>query len=152
MKSHGAKKNGTSTPEYNAWQNIKARCHCVSNKDYMRYYGSRGIKVCERWRESFEVFFADMGPRPSSEHSIDRIDNDGDYEPGNCQWATRKEQNRNSRHNRLVAVGSETIPLSVACELAGMEYHKVKKRLRRGWSIERALEIHDGPHAVGRVA
>ncbi len=85
---------GTST--YNTWINMKARCAKVGHLDY-KHYGGRGITICDRWLHSFENFFTDMGPKPSSELSIDRIDNNGHYEPGNCRWATAKQQRANQR-------------------------------------------------------
>lgn len=84
------------TSEYTIWKGIKQRCgnpKCTAWK----YYGARGITMCERWNNSFEAFLADMGPRPSADLSIDRINNDGNYEPGNCRWATSSEQNMNKR-------------------------------------------------------
>lgn len=89
---HGLKR----TPEYSAWQSMKARC-TYPYEHNTKYYISRNIKVCDRWLNSFENFLADMGSRPSKLHSIDRINNDGNYEPGNCRWATAHEQRMNQR-------------------------------------------------------
>lgn len=89
-------------PEYAIWANMIYRCR---NKKAANYplYGGRGISVCQRWRKSFDSFFDDMGQRPSPMHSIDRIDNDGNYEPGNCRWATAKEQRANQRPRKMAA-------------------------------------------------
>lgn len=83
--------------EYNSWRSMIGRCTRTKNNRYERY-GGRGIKVCDRWLESFPDFLTDMGPKPTPNHSIDRYpDPDGDYEPGNCRWATREEQEANKR-------------------------------------------------------
>lgn len=94
---HGAARRGLLTPEYRTWKSMLGRCRIKTSTSY-KHYGARGISVCERW-SSFENFLADMGRRPSPMHSIDRIDNDGNYEPGNCRWATTNVQSRNTRRS-----------------------------------------------------
>lgn len=89
-----------TTPEYNAWKMMRQRCSNPKNPNY-KNYGARGIRVCEEWDRSFEAFLRDMGPRPSPDLSIDRINNDGNYEPGNCRWATDHQQQTNRGNNLL---------------------------------------------------
>lgn len=97
--------------EYKTWQAMKARCTNSKNKSYIDY-GARGIKVCDRWLESFENFYSDMGDKPAGDYSLDRVDNDLDYSPDNCRWATRDEQNRNKRCNKQVTVNDVVMLVS----------------------------------------
>lgn len=98
---------------YRIWAAMRARCRNKRNSAY-RYYGARGIRVCERWDLSFEAFLADMGEPPTDRHSIDRINNDGNYEPGNCRWVTQNIQTQNSRHAKLTVEDVDSIRLRVA--------------------------------------
>jgi len=135
---HGHGRAKAQTAEYHTWCHIKARCLVPTDKSFPRY-GGRGVTVCARWQESFEHFLADMGPRPSVAHSIDRVDNDGPYAPENCRWATRVEQARNKRTSRLIDYQGEKISLAEACERAGAPYKRAHDRLQNGWSVDRAL-------------
>jgi hypothetical protein len=100
---HGHARKAGASAEYAAWSALRRRCLNPDDRQFA-HYGGRGITVCERWLESFDAFVADMGPRPSPLHSIDRIDNDSGYEPGNCRWATAEVQNRNKRGSKLCQV------------------------------------------------
>lgn len=113
------------------------RCTNPKSKNY-KNYGAKGRTVCQRWR-SYRHFIADMGRRPSARHTIERTDNNGNYEPGNCRWATRKEQMRNVSYNRNLTFKGQTKCLSAWAEDVGLNVVLLWKRLARGWSIERTL-------------
>lgn len=124
---------------YKRWVQMIQRCH-NPNCDAFESYGGRGITVCERWRNSFENFFADVGQPPSPRHSLDRFpNNDGNYEPGNVRWATPREQLLNRRNNRRFEVRGESLTLSELCDKYGQNEATAEKRLRLGWNIKDAL-------------
>ncbi len=130
---------GVDSPEYETWKSMLTRC-TNPNSDAWENYGGRGIKVCNRWLNSFPDFLTDMGPRPSLDYSIDRFpDNDGNYEPGNCRWATVKEQGRNRRTNLNLTVEGETRCLKEWAEISGVNRTTISARLRRGWSVAEAI-------------
>lgn len=126
--------------EFGIWSNMKSRCFNEKNPAYHNY-GGRGIKVCEEWlnENGFNNFINDMKERPSSKHSIDRLDNNGNYSKNNCTWATAKEQSLNRRQNRLITYNNITLPLCLMSDNYGLKSSVVSKRLKRGWSIEKSL-------------
>lgn len=144
--SHPNKKHGWSrTAEYNIWGHMIQRCTNPKNKDYQNY-GGRGIKVCDRWRD-FQLFIADMGPRPSSDLSIDREDVNGDYCPKNCRWATPTQQARNTRRTLRLESGEA---VSYLLDKLDMPRETLKSRLDRGMSLEAALVKPVSPRSQKR--
>lgn len=132
--THGMK--GTS--EYNAWANMLQRCGNPNHPDYQEY-GGRGIYVCDRWRESFETFYADMGPRPSDQHTLERQDVNAGYYPGNCLWATWDVQGSNKRNSVFYTVDGETYTQSQLARKVGMSVQTLAARLKSGLSVEEAI-------------
>lgn len=126
-----------SRPGYGVWNKMRLRCTDPTNQDYPDY-GGRGIKVCDRWLNSPKDFLDDMGPRPEG-HSVDRIDFNGDYEPGNCRWADDFTQARNRRNTVMVQHQGRRIPLIEACEITGQSYNAARARVQKGWDPELAL-------------
>lgn len=131
---HGMNK----TPEHRAWVHMKQRCMNPNKREYP-HYGGRGIRVCDRWLNSFLAFLADVGPRPSEKHSLDRIDVNGHYEPGNVRWATHQEQIENTRVVRLVTINGKTQSISSWEREMGLSKGQVRAREASGWSLEDAI-------------
>ncbi len=125
------------TAEWKVWNKMIARCRDSNDKAFPRY-GGRGIKVCDRWLEYLN-FISDMGRRPTAGHSIERKDNDGNYEPGNCRWATKQEQANNRRTNRLITANGITATLADWQRKTGIHQLTIRARLVRGWSEQRAV-------------
>ena len=133
----------TESGEYTSWRAMRGRCGHVNGPKHNNYAG-RGITVCEEWK-CFRLFMRDMGPRPSATHEIDRIDNNGNYEASNCRWATKKEQARNRRTNRMVTCDGITQCLTDWARQIGCSRKTLSDRLKRGWSIETMLaNINNG--------
>lgn len=128
----------SSTPEYTIWTDMLMRCGHRRSAGHKDYCG-RGIKVCERWQASFLDFLADVGPRPGPEYSLDRENNDGDYEPGNCRWATRATQARNTRVVRHVVHQGRTWVFNDLAEAHGIKPATLKARMKKGMSLDEAL-------------
>ena len=124
--------------EYTCWRNMNNRCRNPNNPAF-KNYGGRGITVCDRWKSSYENFLADMGPRPSPAHSIERNDNDLGYSPSNCRWATKAEQFANRRCTMRVELAGQTFPLRDVCAFIGAPFEPVRGRLRLGWHLSRAI-------------
>lgn len=128
----------TGTYLYRTWSQIIQRCTNPNNPAFQNY-GGRGIKIDPVWRESFLAFKDAIGDRPSSAHSLDRVDNSGDYVPGNLRWASRTEQARNRRSNRLITANGVTRTLAEWIELSGMQPTTIERRLKRGWPPHEAV-------------
>jgi len=139
---HGHIKGNTYSTEYMIWRAIKIRCHNAKHPTFAGY-GGRGISMCDQWRNSFLQFYTDVGPRPNG-HSIDRIDNDGNYEPGNVRWATFSEQQRNRRVCHYVFYNEERVNLMTLCERLAVNYRVAVRRIKMGWPLEDALWTEKG--------
>jgi hypothetical protein len=122
---------------YQMWQGIKSRCRNPRCPGWENY-GGRGIRLSERWMD-FSLFEKDMGTRPSKAHQIDRIDNGGNYEPGNCRWATKLEQMANTRHNHYLEFNGDVLHISAWARRLGIPISLIKRRLDRGWSAKDTL-------------
>lgn len=139
LAARNMKHGMSNSTEYCIWNSMLARCG-NPNTDNYRLYGARGIYVCERWRDSFQNFYEDMGERPAPELTLDRIDNDGPYSPENCRWATKSEQGSNTRKTRFVAFRGETLSLAEWALRTGLRRRTIYGRIFvYGWPIERAL-------------
>jgi hypothetical protein len=136
LTTHGM----TISAEYRSWSHLIGRCYNRTDRAY-ESYGGRGIIVCKRWRTSFEDFLEDMGPKPEGFRiSIERRDNDGNYEKSNCYWGTPKQQSRNRRNNRMLTFDGRTQCLGAWAEEIGISQDVLRARLLKlGWSVERAL-------------
>ena len=145
MTEYSTKHNKANTPEYKVWKGMKERCYNANNKAY-KNYGGRGIKVCERWNNSFDNFINDMGERPTKNHQIDRIDNDKNYNPENCKWVTRSENTLNKRH-KLGKSGFRNIILEDRIKSKTYYYALLKRqgytRKSRYTDLETALNKRD---------
>lgn len=136
-KTHGL----SGLPEYRAWKLMRRRCSGRS-RHHVKYYAARGIKVCARWKAwntGFECFLADMGRKPTPKHTLDRIDNDGDYEPNNCRWATKIEQVNNTSITRKIEFDDRIMALSELARARGLKPGTLRARINRGWPIEDAI-------------
>lgn len=137
-RTHGQRKS----PEWRIWLHMRQRCELSSHKSF-KDYGGRGISVCDRWQH-FESFLADMGQRPSRSHSIDRKDNDGNYEPGNCRWVIAEAQANNRRSNRRITYKGKTLTVSQWARRTGIPYQTIYWRLNKGLSA--AVVLSGGPN------
>lgn len=136
MTTHG----DTGSPEHRTWKELHRRCHNEKSGSY-KNYGKRGIKICARWRGryGFANFLADMGRMPKPGMQIDRENNNGDYTPTNCRWATRKQNCRNKRNNRLITHAGIACTIAEWAETLSINYHTIRSRLRRGWPVDQTL-------------
>ena len=131
-------KNSWKSPEYNAWMHMIHRCYNEKDKSF-KHYGMLGVKVCDRWKNSFDAFVEDMGKRPSNDYSIDRIDSSGDYCPENCRWADRITQANNKRSNKRVDVFGESMTAREISIETGIPIRTVKSRIDAGMPADKII-------------
>lgn len=129
----------SATPTWQSWRSMCKRCLDPNNSDYHNY-GGRGITVCQQWMQSFEAFLEDMGYRPDN-CSLDRVDNDGNYEPNNCRWATRSEQQRNRSDNHSLTYNGKTFCIAEWAEVTGLPHWSIRYRIKQGWTVGNALTM-----------
>lgn len=147
--THGATRGYSITPEYSSWDCMIQRCTNPNNAMFS-YYGGRGITVCDSWRNSFANFLADMGKRPSKSHSLDRYpNNNGNYEPSNCRWATKAEQQKGRRNARLITFRGRTETAHMWSKITGLPSRTIFNRLKAGWSPEKILTSKPQPTGFG---
>lgn len=139
----------STTPEHPIWFAMLSRCHNPDNPGY-HAYGGRGVTVCAKWRQNFSNFYTDMGPRPTSKHTLERIDNNSGYCPENCRWATRTEQSRNTTRNLWVKYRGEWMTLVDAAACVGVARASLVRTrfVVRGWSLEDAVETPTGRRGI----
>lgn len=147
MFEQGRAHGKTGTREHRIWKAIKTRC-TNPNQPAFKYYGARGITMHEKYANSFLAFLNDVGPCPSEKHSIDRIDNEKGYEPGNLRWATTKEQANNKRDNKIYTYKGITLNLSKWGDIAEVDAANIAARLKRGWDFGKAIST---PMRKGRM-
>lgn len=140
---HGGYSGGSETPEHYIWRSMLVRCTKTDNRSY-RYYGGRGIKVCDRWMQ-FENFLADMGRRPTPQHSLERIDNDKGYEPSNCVWDTHSAQQKNKTSTRYYFNGYLALTLVEVAALLGISKELASWRFRQWKTFEKGAIWHELP-------
>ena len=146
-KIHGHSSYSKASPEYRCYYNMLTRCYDSTNHHFDNY-GGRGIVVCEHWRESFLYFLADMGPRPTPKHSLDRIDNNGNYSPANCRWATTEQQQSNRTDNHYLTHDGVKLTVSAWARKIGIRPISLLMRIRRGETTERALSNANRRHVT----
>ena len=147
---HGCARDDAMTLEYRSWVQMRSRCRNPKHHAWA-LYGGRGITVCERW-DDFATFLTDMGPRPSTKHSLDRIDVNGNYEPGNCRWATATEQGNNRRDNRYLTHNGQIKTIALWADELGLCVQMIHGRLKRGWSESDALSVQSNERKMRFVS
>lgn len=136
---HGESQRNNATAEYVAWSAMRRRCLSPSDPKFHRY-GGRGITICKRWMRSYLAFLKDVGRKPTHKHTLGRINNNGNYEPGNVEWQTHKQQSRNTSSNRILKIRGESKSLAEWCEASGIKYATAHLRLKYGWPAEMAID------------